>query len=835
MSDTEKNSRYDHENIEQKWQDRWFSSNMFKADDDSKKEKYYVLDMFPYPSGSGLHVGHPEGYTATDIIARYMRMKGKNVLHPMGWDAFGLPAENYAIKTQVHPEESTLGNITTFKRQIKDLGFSYDWERELATCLPDYYRWTQWFFHFLYSKDLAYKKKAPVNWCDDCHTVLANEQVINGKCDRCKNEVHQKNLSQWFFKITDFLEDSEYEGRKTSGLLEGLDAIDWPESTKIGQRNWIGKQEGINITYEIEGSDEKIVVFTKYPETNFGANFVVVAPEHDIVSKITQPDHKEEVEAYVDRTAKMTPLERQENKEKTGAFTGSYALNPLNGLKMPIYLADFVMAGYGTGMVVAVPAHDERDFEFAQKYGIENIRVMITPDGDDSPVTDIKQVAHEGTMVNSQFLDGMDAQAEAKKAMMDYMEKEGMGERVIFFNMRDWLVSRQRYWGAPIPMVFDDQENEYLIPLDELPVELPKDVDFNPSGESPLTNSQTFHDELVLKRIEGKLKASGVMSEERSIVRRESDTMDTFVCSSWYQFRFMDPHNDTEFASKEMMKQWGPIDLYVGGAEHTVLHLLYSRFFTKVLHRYGFIDYDEPFTKLRHQGMILGEDGEKMSKSRGNVINPDTVVKGYGCDTLRLYEMFMGPFKDMKPWSMAGVQGVYRFLQKIWRLSTEAKITDAKADAETLKVTHQTLKKVTHDIEDFKFNTAISQMMIMVNHLQKLEEVPRESLEILLICLHPYAPHLTEEVWERLGHQEMIMTEEWPIYDDSLAKEDTIQMPVQVNGKVRGTMEVSPDISEKDALEMAKENENVQKYLEGKELVKELYVPGRIVNLVVKG
>ncbi len=831
MSDTKADTNYDHQAIEKKWQEKWFSDNMFRAPDDSDAPKYYALDMFPYPSGAGLHVGHPEGYTATDIISRYMRMKGYNVLHPMGWDAFGLPAENYAIKTQVHPEESTLTNIQTFKRQIQDLGFSYDWEREVATCLPDYYKWTQWWFAFLYKNDLAYKKEAPVNWCDDCHTVLANEQVINGKCDRCKNEVIQKNLSQWFFKITDFIENNG----ETSGLIDGLDKIDWPDSTKVGQRNWIGKQEGINIRYKVEGSDEEIVVFTKYPETNFGANFVVIAPEHEIVSKLTTKEQEKEVQAYITRCSKMTAIERAETKEKTGAFTGSYALNPLNGLKMPIYLADFVLAHYGTGMVVGVSAHDERDFEFAEKFGIEHIRVMKSPDGDDSPVTELEQVMHEGTMMNSQFLDGMDAQSEAKKVIMDHMEKEGMGERVIFYNLRDWLVSRQRYWGAPIPMVFDDEDNEYLIPEDELPVELPKDVDFVPTGESPLNNSKTFHHPDALKRIEEKLKASGDMPAERTIVRRESDTMDTFVCSSWYMWRFMDPKNEAAMADPKLMNQWGPIDLYVGGAEHTVLHLLYSRFFCKVLHKFGMIDYDEPFSKLRHQGMILGEDGEKMSKSRGNVINPDAIIKEQGADTLRLYEMFMGPFKDMKPWSMSGVQGVYRFLQKVWRLGQEENLVDTEADQETLKLMHQTLKKVTHDIEDFKFNTGISQMMIFVNHLQKLEKLPHAAFETLLICLYPYAPHLTEELWQQLGHSDMLMAQSWPEYDESLAKDDLINMPIQINGKVRGTMEVSPEISESDALAQAKQDENVAKHLEGKEIVKELYITGRIVNLVVKG
>ncbi len=825
---------YDHQAIEKKWQDKWFSSNLFEAKDNDDREKYYVLDMFPYPSGAGLHVGHPEGYTATDIIARYKRMKGFNVLHPMGWDAFGLPAENYAIKTQVHPEESTLGNIQNFKRQIQELGFSYDWNRELATCLPDYYKWTQWFFAFLYKNDLAYKKEAPVNWCNDCHTVLANEQVVNGKCERCKHEVIRKKLAQWFFKITDFLEDSEHEGKTTSGLLEGLDTIDWPESTKTGQRNWIGKSQGAEVDFQIIGSDHALRVYTTRPDTLFGATYMVMSPEHPLVNEITTSEHTAEVQDYISDAQKKSEIERMDDsKEKSGVFTGAYAINPVNNHQIPIWISDYVLMGYGTGAIMAVPAHDERDFAFAKKFGIDIIRVVQEAGGNPNDGLEEPFTEH-GVMVNSESFNGQTT-AEAQENIVKWLMENEHGEAKTNYKMRDWLVSRQRYWGAPIPMVFDDEGKEYLIPDDELPVELPKDVDFNPSGESPLTHSKSFHNPDDLKRIEEKLKASGALAAERKIVRRESDTMDTFVCSSWYMWRFMDPKNNQELASQQLMNDWGPVDLYVGGAEHTVLHLLYSRFFCKVLHRFGMINYDEPFTKLRHQGMILGEDGEKMSKSRGNVINPDKIVNEQGADTLRLYEMFMGPFKDMKPWSMAGVQGVYRFLQKVWRLSTESIFTDDEPSTETTKLMHQTLKKVTHDIEDFKFNTAISQMMIFVNHLQKLEKVPASALEMLIICLSPFAPHLCEEIWEMKGHKDMLMNMSWPAYDEELAKDDLIKMPIQVNGKLRGTLEASPDISQEDALTQAKDEENVKRFLEGKEIVKEIFVPGKIVNIVIKG
>ena len=792
-----------------------------------KKKKHYILDMFPYPSGAGLHVGHPEGYTATDIISRAMRMQGWNVLHPMGWDAFGLPAENYAIKTKIHPNKSTRSNITTFTRQIQELGFSYDWDREVATCDPSYYRWTQWFFAFLYEKGLAYKKKAPVNWCETCQTVLANEQVIDGKCDRSKDPVIQKDLEQWFFKITDYIEDRG----NTTGLINGLSKIDWPQSTKIGQLNWIGKKEGMNITYRIKDSNETVTCFTTRPDTNFGATFIVLAPEHPFAKKVAE--RRPDVKAYIEASMKKTELERQEEgKKKTGAFTGFLAINNLNGALMPIWVSDFVLSGFGTGAVVGVPGHDKRDFEFAKTFDLPVIRVVVAKDGDRSAIEKIEQVQEEeGAMTNSGFLDGLDIHVATKK-VMEYLEEHGHGKRVINYKLRDWLVSRQRYWGAPIPIVYDDQGKHYLVPDNELPVELPTDVDFMPTGESPLAKSKTFHDKKALLRIEKKLKKAGTLAKERTLVRRESDTMDTFVDSSWYQFRFMDPKNKKEFANKKLMNEMGPVDLYVGGAEHTVLHLLYARFFTKALHEYGYISYDEPFQKLRHQGIILGEDGEKMSKSRGNVINPDEIIKQFGADTLRLYEMFMGPFADMKPWSTKSVSGVYRFLQKVWRLAGGQ--VGGPLSSETLKLTHQTLKKVTQDIAELKFNTALAQMMIFVNHLQALKTVPKQALETLLICLYPFAPHMTEELWENMGHKRMIMQEKWPTWNEELAKESTIKLPIQVNGRLRGSIEVDVGIGQQQALEQAKKEPNVAKFLDGKQILKEIFIPGRIINLVVK-
>ncbi len=823
-------NNYDHQAVEKKWQDFWDKNQTFVAEEGTDKPTFYALDMFPYPSGAGLHVGHPEGYTATDLISRYRRMKGDEVLHPMGWDAFGLPAENYAIKTNIHPDKSTRDNIETFRRQVKSLGFSYDWNREISTCDGEYYKWTQWWFLFLYEQGLAYKKLAPVNWCEDCKTVLANEQVVDGKCERCKNEVEQKKLSQWFFRITDFIEDQG----QTSGLLSGLEKIDWPHSTKVSQANWIGKSEGINIEYPVEGTEEKIICFTTRPDTNFGATFVVLAPEHDFLQNhLDDFPNKEEVKKYMEQARKKSDLERmKEGRTKTGVFTGWYVLNRLNNKKLPLFVGDFVLAHVGTGAVVGVPGHDLRDFEFAQTLDIDIVRVVVAPDGDTSEIVKPDQVQEKaGTMINSEFLDGLDI-LEAKEKIMDQMEKEGWGKRVINYKLRDWSVSRQRYWGAPIPIIHCPDCGEVPVPESDLPVQLPTDVDFVPTGESPMKYSKSFHEVTCPKC--GNEKAE-----------RENDTMDTFVCSSWYFFAFakaaeLKAGKNPMTALKSDGSSWLPVDLYVGGAEHTVMHLLYSRFFTKVAHKSGLIDFDEPFQKLRHQGMILAEDGRKMSKSLGNVINPDEIVEKYGADTLRMYEMFMGPFDQSVAWSTASTEGMYKFLQKIWRVFNEKKLVEVDCSKEACPVPemrillHKTIKKVTEDIEDLKFNTAISQMMIFMNGLGKIDILPRPMATKFCTLLSPFAPHLAEEIWrEVLGNKETITFEPWPDYNPELVVEDKVTYAVQINGKVRADFEISKEATKEEVLSSAKELEKVSKYLDQGEVRKEIFVPGKIVGFVI--
>lgn len=801
---------YNHLEIEPKWQKRWDESKLYRADDsDTKREKLYVLDMFPYPSGAGLHVGHPEGYTATDIVSRKARMQGKNVLHPMGWDAFGLPAENHAIKTGIHPDENTDSNIKTFTRQIKALGFSYDWEREITTSKPDYYRFTQWWFLFLYKQGLAYQKEAAVNWCGDCQTVLANEQVIDGKCDRCKNPVIQKKMKQWFFRITDFLEKKG----DTSGLLDGLDKIDWPESTKTGQRNWIGKSEGAEVDFAISNSDEKLKVFTTRPDTLFGATFMVVAPEHSMIQNLkSEITNWKAVEKYLEEASRKTELARQAEKEKTGVkLEGVSAINPVNGKETPIFVADYVLMGYGTGAIMAVPAHDSRDFEFAQKFKIPVIEVVKAPKGMEE-----KCFTGDGVAINSGEFDGLQT-PEVKKKIIAKLEKAGVGKSKITYKMRDWLVSRQRYWGAPIPIIHCEKCGAIPVEEKDLPVKLPTDVDFHPTGESPLVISKSFHAGVTCPKCGGS-------------ARRECDTMDTFVCSSWYYFRYADPKNSKEFASKELLKQWLPVDLYVGGAEHTVLHLLYSRFFTKAAHAAGLIQFDEPFLKLRHQGMILGEDSQKMSKSLGNVINPDEIVKEFGADTLRMYEMFMGPFEGSCPWSTKGVIGLRRLLEKVWRLYE--KVSDSK-DTKLEKTLHKTIKKVSEDIDSFGFNTAISQMMIFVNEATGEKEFPRAFAEKFLLLLAPFAPHFTEELWENLGNKDSIHSQPWPKFDAKLTVDSTITLAIQVNGKLRDTIEVAADISKEEAIQLAKASPNAAKWLEGNTIKKEIYVTGKLVSFVV--
>jgi len=748
--------KYNPKEIERKWQNIWENNpSLYAVNENSDKGKFYCLDMFPYPSGDGLHVGHVESYTATDIISRYQRLKGKNVLHPQGWDAFGLPAENYAIKTKTHPSTTTKKAIENFKKQIRMLGFSYDWSREVNSSDPEYYKWTQWFFLLLYKNGLAYKKKAKVNWCSKCQTVLANEQAEGGVCERCETEVVQKDLEQWFFKITDFAED----------LLSGLGNLDWPGSTKVAQKNWIGKSEGTEFEMKIKNSEEKIEVYTTRVDTVFGMTYAVVAPEHPVIEKLKDKiENYKEVEKYIVDARKKTELERTAlQKEKTGReLKGIKVINPFNNEEIPVFVADYVIGHYGTGAVMAVPAHDERDFEFAKKNNLQTKEVIKSLDSRSS--IEKEAYVEDGILVNSEKHDGLTSE-KAREEMTKWLEKNKIGKRKINYKLRDWLVSRQRYWGAPIPIIYCDKCGESPVPEKDLPVMLPTDVDFKPTGESPLNYSKEFHNVKCPK-------CGGV-------ARRESDTMDTFVCSSWYYFRYADPKNEKEFASKEQIKKWLPVDLYVGGAEHTVLHLLYARFFTKVLNKLGYIDFDEPFKKLRHQGIILAEDGNKMSKSKGNVVNPNDVVEKYGADALRIFEMFMGPLEDAKPWNTKGIVGITRFLEKIWKINPDKIIEDnekirqgicsfALRDDNELKERQQekareevkymdqlinkTICKIGKDIENLKFNTAISELMIFVNSISTFG-INKNNFEKFLILLSPFAPHLAEELWENLGHK----------------------------------------------------------------------------------
>ncbi|MFA5962222.1 MAG: leucine--tRNA ligase [Parcubacteria group bacterium] len=816
--------KYDPREIEKKAQEKWKKEpDLVRANDASKKEKRFILDMFPYPSGAGLHVGHVESYTATDIYSRYLRMRGFEVLHPQGFDAFGLPAENYAIKTGVHPKATIEKAIEIFKRQIDSMGFSYDWSREVNSSLPEYYKWTQWLFLLFYKNGLAYKKKAKVNWCPKCQTVLANEQAEDGVCERCGSAVVQKDLEQWFFKITDFIEDKS----DTIGLLSGLEKVDWPESTKLLQKNWIGKSFGSEVDFAIENSSEKITVYTTRIDTLFSGTYLLLAPEHPLVSVITTEDHKKEIEDYLLETAKKTDIERLElRKEKTGAFTGAYVINPATGNQIPVWISDFVLVNYGTGAVFA-DAHDSRDFELAKKYNIP-LRVSIRPKNNElwEKVQNLEICFEgEGELVNSAQFEGLSSK-EARIKITEWLAKKGDARFKVNYKLRDWLVSRQRYWGAPIPIIYCEKCGEVPVSEADLPVELPTDVDFKPTGESPLKYSKTFQDVVCPKC--------------GSVARRESDTMDTFVCSSWYYLRYADPKNEKEFASKELLKKWLPVDLYVGGAEHSVLHLLYARFFTKVLHNLGYLEFDEPFLKLRHQGTILAEDGTKMSKSKGNVVNPDDVTAQFGADALRMFEMFMGPLEDMKPWQTKGIVGVYRFLEKTYKLNSKILISNVKSNpnfkSQTTKTTillSKTIKKVSEDIESMKFNTAISQLMILANALEKETELSVQNFELFLLILSPFAPHLTEELWSKLGHDESIFQESWPEYDLNLIQDEEIELVIQVNGKVRDTVKVSADISEEEATKLALGSEKTKNHTAGKEIKKIIFVKGRLINVVI--
>lgn len=800
---------YNHKEIEKKWQKYWAKTNTFNTHDDPEKPKFYALDMFPYPSGQGLHVGHPEGYTATDILSRVKRSQGYNVLHPMGWDAFGLPAEQYALDTGNDPAEFTQKNIETFRRQINSLGFSYDWNREVNTTDPEYYKWTQWIFTKLYEKGLAYEAEVAVNWVPELGTVISNEEVIDGKSERGGYDVVRKPMRQWMLKIT------AYADR----LLDDLELVDWPESIKEMQRNWIGRSVGANIEFKVAGTDKSYTVFTTRPDTLFGATYSVLAPELDLVREITTPEQKAAVEAYIEETAKKSDLKRTDlAKEKTGVFTGAYAINPVNGKEIPIWIADYVLSSYGTGAIMAVPAHDERDFEFAQTFGLEILPVI---EGGD-----VEKAAHteDGTHINSEFLDGMNKQ-EAIDKMNEWLEENGVGKKEVSYRLRDWLFSRQRYWGEPIPIIHWEDGTVTAVPEEELPLRLPKTKNIKPSGtgESPLANIEEWVN--VVDPVTGKKG------------RRETNTMPQWAGSSWYYLRYIDPHNKKELADYEKLKRWLPVDIYIGGAEHAVLHLLYARFWHKFLYDIGVVPTKEPFQKLYNQGMILGENNEKMSKSRGNVVNPDDVVETYGADTLRMYEMFMGPLDASIAWSENGLEGSRKFLDRVWRLIVDENnkmrdrittLNDGKLD----KVYHQTVKKVTEDYENLHFNTAISQLMVFINEAYKVDALPYEYIEGFVQLLAPIAPHMGEELWAILGNDGGISYAPWPTYDEAALVEDEVEVVFQVNGKVRAKSNVPRDLGKDELEKAALANEIVQEYIEGKTVRKVIAVPNKLVNIV---
>lgn len=796
---------YNFKEIEKKWQDKWDEEKTFKTDAwDFSKPKFYALDMFPYPSGQGLHVGHPEGYTATDIISRMRRMQGYNVLHPMGWDAFGLPAEQYAIKTGNHPETFTKKNIETFKKQLKMLGFSFDWDREISTCEPSYYKWTQWIFKQLYNDGLAELIEMPVNWCEGLGCVLSNDEVINGKSERGGYPVVRKNMKQWVMDIQDYAET----------LLSGLDDLDWPESTKEIQRNWIGKSVGAEVKFKVANSDKYFTVFTTRADTLFGATYCVLSPEHELVDILTTPECKQAVEEYKKVAAAKSDLERTElNKEKTGVFIGAYAINPVNNKEIPIWISDYVLSTYGTGAIMAVPAHDERDYEFARKFGIDIIPVL---DGGDI----LKEAfTGDGVHINSEFLNGL-GKEEAINKMINWLEKNKIGTKKINYKLREWIFARQRYWGEPIPVVFTEDNKIHVLADEDLPLVLPELEDYAPSktGASPLDKATDW----LNTTFEGE-KAT-----------RETSTMPGSAGSSWYFLRYIDPHNENAIADPELLKHWMPVDLYVGGPEHAVGHLLYSRFWNNYLCNKGIVPTKEPFQKLRHQGMILGTNGEKMSKSKGNVINPDDMVKEYGADALRLYEMFMGPIDAAKPWDITGIEGTKKFLDRIWRLYVESGKISNNHNSNLDKIYNYTVKKVTNDYENMYFNTAISQMMIFINAVYKEETLPIEYAEGFLKLLNPVAPHITEELWNRLNHNKTIAYEKWPEYDESKITENEIEIPVQINGKVKETITIPVDLEEGKVKEIVHENGNIANLTNGKTIVKEIYVKNKIYNIVIK-
>ena len=793
-----------HNVIEEKWKKYWEENKTFETNlHDFSKPKYYVLDMFPYPSGAGLHAGHVEGYTATDIIARYKRMRGFNVLHPMGWDAFGLPAEQYAISTGNHPSIFTNENIKVFKGQLNNAGFSFDWDKEISTCDPKYYKWTQWIFKELYKDGLARKVDMPVNWCEELGTVLSNDEVIDGKSERGGYPVIRRNMSQWVIDMPAYAEK----------LLEGLEEIDWPESTKEMQRNWIGKSTGAKVRFKVDGTDKYFEVFTTRPDTLFGATYCVLSPEHSLVDEITKKDQKEEINNYKKISASKSELERTSlSKEKTGAFTGSYAINPVNNKKIPIWISDYVLSTYGTGAIMAVPAHDERDYEFAKKFGLEIIQVL---EGEN---IEEKAYTGDGIHINSSFLDGLNKE-EAIDKIIKYLEENNIGKKEVNYRLRDWIFARQRYWGEPIPIIHLENNKDVVLRDEELPLILPVLNDYKPEGNtSPLEKAHDWV-EVEVNGIKGK---------------RETSTMPGSAGSSWYYMRYIDPHNDNAFADSKLLKHWLPVDLYIGGPEHTGGHLLYSRMWNRYLYDKGLSPVKEPFKKLFHQGMILGANGIKMGKRYPEfVVNPNEIIKTYGADTLRLYEMFMGPLEADKPWSDTGCEASRKFIERVWRIFTEDKVKDVE-NTNLDKIYNQTVKKVTEDFEELKFNTAISQIMIFVNAIYKEKVLPLKYAESLVKLLNPICPFMTEEIWSMLGHTDTIAYEKWPEYDQSKLKEDKIKLPVSVNGKLRGNIEIDENLSKEEILKLAKQEENVSKHLDNHEIVKEIYVPNKILNIVIK-
>ena len=819
--------RYDFRTIEQKWQKYWEENDVFHTDENSDKEKYYVLEMFPYPSGK-LHMGHVRNYSIGDVIARYMRMKGMNVLHPMGWDSFGLPAENAAIKNGIRPDIWTHDNIAEMKNQLKSLGLSYDWDREVATCKEEYYKWTQWLFIQFFNKGLAYKKKNPVNWCPSCQTVLANEQVVDGVCERCKSPVGKKELSQWYFKITDYAER----------LLDDLDKLPgWPEKVKLMQKNWIGKSVGAEVDFDIVGHDEKMKIFTTRPDTLYGVTFMVLAPEHPLVKELITPEHQAEVDVFMDKLQYLSDIDRNSTTlEKEGCFTGSYAVNPLTGKNVPVYIANYILMDYGTGAIMAVPAHDQRDFDFAAKYGIDIIPV-IDPENPDIDINDLKEAfVAEGTMINSGDFNGLNNK-EAMPKIIDYIESKGIGKKTVNFRLRDWLISRQRYWGAPIPMIYCEDCGWVPEKEENLPVLLPTDVEFTGKGESPLATSESF--------------AHAVCPHCGKPAKREMDTMDTFVDSSWYFLRYTDAKNDKEAFNKEKADYWMNVDQYIGGVEHAILHLLYARFYTKVLHDLGLTDADEPFKNLLTQGMVL-MDGSKMSKSKGNIVSPTEIIEKYGSDTARLFILFAAPPDRDLEWSETGVEGSYKFLNRVWRLVLEiienvdetqkAEVSTAD-DRQLYYELNKTVKRVTECLAAgrFSFNTSISSIMELVNEMYRYKETEapnyalmREAAVKLVLVLSPFVPHICEEMWQKLGFEHSLYFEKWPEYDESALVLDTVEIVVQLNGKVKMKADVASGLSREELADIMLADERVKELTAGKNVVKVIAVPGKLVNIVVK-